>query len=91
MPAEVMQDPANRERCEPRHFSRQKVCQNKFNDYCRHAGFDKLVRGAHPPRNKRSDLITWTDYAKMAKAAEIVGVAQNAIREWAAQETIPMR
>ena len=32
-----------------------------------------------------------TDYVKTAEAAEILGVAQNTIRKWAAQGKIPMR
>jgi len=32
-----------------------------------------------------------TDYVKTAEAAEILGVAQNTIRKWAAQGQIPMR
>ena len=31
-----------------------------------------------------------TDYVKTAEAAEILGVAQNTIRKWAAQGKIPM-
>jgi excisionase family DNA binding protein len=32
-----------------------------------------------------------TDYVKTAEAAEILGVAQNTLRKWAAQGKIPMR
>jgi len=31
-----------------------------------------------------------TDYVKTAEAAEILGVAQNTIRKWAARGDIPM-
>ena len=31
-----------------------------------------------------------TDYVMTAEAAEILGVAQNTIRKWAAQNKIPM-
>lgn len=31
-----------------------------------------------------------TDYVKTAKAAEILGVAQNTIRKWAARGDIPL-
>jgi len=32
-----------------------------------------------------------TDYVKTAEAAEILGVAQNTIRKWAEQGTLPVR
>jgi excisionase family DNA binding protein len=32
-----------------------------------------------------------TDYVKTAEAAEILGAAQNTIRKWAEQGTLPVR
>jgi excisionase family DNA binding protein len=36
-------------------------------------------------------LAKLTDYVKTAEAAELLGVAQNTLRKWAADGAIPMR
>lgn len=54
------------------------------------ADFDRLERPSETMRRGHPAMTKLTDYVKTAEAAEILGVAQNTLRKWAARGDIPM-